>query len=343
MEGYKDREYNRESKWIVKTGEDGPRYEENQRHGQSLEQKSTELSEDERIMKAIIQFFKDASNSKTRVVSSNTFAEWAIYLEKYKGDKEELVYRLNGLMQDYIKEGKDEEEKEHRFKCYQLFWDALEDADFFEQKEQKSIESIAAEVTKDKESAIKFLKSTGIMDDNGELAEMYRSEQKPAEWSEKDKIIIEGACNALKIYGHTKLASMLESISSQPKQEWSEEDEDMAMKIDCYLSSAISVSEEERQNINNWLKSLRPQLKQEWDKKDKKILQSLHSVMNCADAQNAVKRDGLSVEDVCEFLFSIEPCWKPSKEQLEALLNTLHPDDPYYYALKSLYEQLQKL
>ena len=43
-------------------------------------------------------------------------------------------------MQEYIKEGKDEAEKEHRFKCYQLFWDALEDADFFEQKEQKPAE-----------------------------------------------------------------------------------------------------------------------------------------------------------------------------------------------------------
>lgn len=51
--------------------------------------------------------------------------------------KEKLVYRLNGLMQDYIKEGKDEEEKEHRLKCYQLFWDALEDTSYFEQKEQK--------------------------------------------------------------------------------------------------------------------------------------------------------------------------------------------------------------
>ena len=54
--------------------------------------------------------------------------------------QEELVYRLNGLMKEYIKEGEDDAEKEHRFKCYQLFWDALEDADFFEQKEQNPAE-----------------------------------------------------------------------------------------------------------------------------------------------------------------------------------------------------------
>lgn len=66
-----------------------------------------------------------------------TVGKHIAYLEKQKEDKEELVYRLNGLMQDFIKEGKDDEEKEHRLKCYQLFWDALEDTNFFEQQEQE--------------------------------------------------------------------------------------------------------------------------------------------------------------------------------------------------------------
>ena len=35
--------------------------------------------------------------------------------------------------------------------------------------------------------------------------------------------------------------------------------------------------------------------------------------------------------------------WKPSDEQMEALLNTLHPDDPYYVDLSSLYNDLKKL
>ena len=65
--------------------------------------------------------------------------EYYAHLEKQKEDKEELVYRMNGLMQEYIKEGKDEEEQEHRMKCYKLFWDALEDSEFFKkQKEQES-------------------------------------------------------------------------------------------------------------------------------------------------------------------------------------------------------------
>ena len=43
MEGYHDREFNREPKWIIKTGEGGPRYEENPKYGQPLiEQRPTE-------------------------------------------------------------------------------------------------------------------------------------------------------------------------------------------------------------------------------------------------------------------------------------------------------------
>jgi GNAT superfamily N-acetyltransferase len=61
------------------------------------------------------------------------------------------------------------------------------------QKEQKSIEDVAKEVSKDKKSAMVFLKAAGIMDENGELAEQYRSEQKPAIFVHKfrvgDKVI----------------------------------------------------------------------------------------------------------------------------------------------------------
>lgn len=38
-----------------------------------------------------------------------------------------------------------------------------------------------------------------------------------------------------------------------------------------------------------------------------------------------------------------QPHWKPNEEQLEALWNTLHPDDPYYVDLSSLYDDLKKL
>ena len=57
------------------------------------------------------------------------------------------------------------------------------------QGEQKSLDDIAKEVIKDKDAAISFLKSCGIMNENGELADEYKieqGEQNPA-WSEEDE------------------------------------------------------------------------------------------------------------------------------------------------------------
>ena len=155
-------------------------------------------SEDEQTRKRLIDFISNikaiSESGRNSLAVRKDDAEmcdaFLLYLEKQKEQpKEELVYRLNGLMQEYIKEGKDDMEKEHRFKCYQLFWDALEDTSYFEQKEQKPIEDVVKDITKNKESATKFLKSAGIMDDNGELAEIYRSEPKPAENNTRTKII----------------------------------------------------------------------------------------------------------------------------------------------------------
>ena len=155
-------------------------------------------SEDEQTRKRLMDFISNikaiSESGRNSLAIRKDDAEicdaFLLYLEKQKEQpKEELVYRLNGLMQEYIKEGKDDMEKEHRLKCYQLFWDALEDTSYFEQKEQKPIEDVVKDITKNKESAIKFLKSAGIMDDNGELAEIYRSEPKPAENNTRTKII----------------------------------------------------------------------------------------------------------------------------------------------------------
>ena len=57
----------------------------------------------------------------------------------------------------------------------------LEILDFIDSLQEepmsKDLEEMAKAVTKDKESAVKFLKNAGIMDENGNLAELYRSEE----------------------------------------------------------------------------------------------------------------------------------------------------------------------
>jgi len=135
------------------------------------------------------------------------------------------------------------------------------------QKEQKSREDIINETVKDKAFTTKLLKSAGIVDETGELAEMYRSGQdstkcipdsvkfdegfktgrevgfcegvesvKSAGCSEEEQTIIEGACNALKIHGHSKLADKLKSIRPI-NQEWSE-DERMRKAIEYAIGQS---------------------------------------------------------------------------------------------------------
>ena len=174
MEGYHDREFGQEPKWIIKTGEGGPKYELNPRYGQSLE--------------------------------------------------------------------------------------------------QKPIEDVIKDITKNKESATKFLKSAGIMDDNGELAEMYRSEQKPAEWSEEDednlhniKLIIENFNSTIPYSGGNltpskeykqELISLLKSLRPQPH--WKPNKEQMAALNEAINEAADSGSI----HLNSWRYNLLKEIKE---------------------------------------------------------------------------------
>ena len=155
------------------------------------------------------------------------------------------------------------------------------------------------------------------MDDNGELAEMYRSEQKPAEWSEEDEEMIDyayGLCYNAHETAHsvqdaikaTKCMSWFKSLRPQPKQEWSEEDEDNLHNIKLiienfnstipYSGGNLTPSKEYKQELISLLKSLRPQSH-----------------------------------------------WKPSEEQMAALAVAKIGIDTDYELLESLYNDLKKL
>jgi len=100
----------------------------------------------------------------------------------------------------------------------------------------------------------------------------------------------------------------------------------------------------------NWFKTNVFPPKQEWSERDKEKLYQVIEIL-VADKLIALEEHPVckslheAYDDMITFLKSLrpQPHWKPSEEQMEALLNTLHPDDPYYNELKSLYEQLQKL
>ena len=59
------------------------------------------------------------------------------------------------------------------------------------QSEQKSLDDIAKEVTKDKDAAVSFFKSAGIINENGELADEYKIEQGEQKPTDETKFKIE--------------------------------------------------------------------------------------------------------------------------------------------------------
>lgn len=153
--------------------------------------------------------------------------------EKQKEQTEELSTRLNGLMQEYVKSGKDEEEQEHRLKCYQLFWDAIGDSEFFKQKEQKSAE--------------------WSEEDERMLSRCIKSVECSKQFADSESY------KAAKDVEMNWLKSLLERFSLQPKPEWSEEDENRFNNLCCIIREAEGWNEVSKNAFIDWLKSLRPQ------------------------------------------------------------------------------------
>jgi len=235
----------------------------------------------DRIDKYIDEHLANAHDMKDSNPDKKYYRGWDDALSKmagilqdvYSGEKqkeqpkEELVYRLNGLMQEYIKEGKDEAEKEHRFKCYQLFWDALEDTSYFEQKEQKPIEDVTKDITENKEAATKFLKSAGIMDENGELAEMYRSEQKSADYNYDNRIQYDSIKSGVEAFASTYSfnieSKLFLQLTKEQQQLWREEIEQAVV---AGGENGIELARDNRYKENRMV---------EWSEEEKEVLDSI--------------------------------------------------------------------
>jgi hypothetical protein len=204
------------------------------REREALETLIPELaeSEDERIIKTLQEYV----NNRNWPLNGPTQEEVLAWLEKQKK--------------------REEGDRTDEAKIYWRGWN-----DSMKQKEQKSIESVAAEVTKDKESTIKFLKSAGIMDDNGELAEMYRSEQKPADLPAGFYVTLDGE----KYYAKEMRCNGMNVKVVEPKPaEWSEEDEKILHAIELHvgqLDSGETINGFSSSDMLRVLKSLRPSWK----------------------------------------------------------------------------------
>lgn len=173
-------------------------------------------------------------------------------------------------------------------------------------------------------------------------------EQKPA-WSEEDENMIE-AIEALcddkirftefqdvKEYTYT-IKNWLKELKDrvQPKQEWSEED---IVAIDC----AVDVLSRDLPSLAasiERLKSLRPQ---NWTKEDK---ERYISCLQKLSTGNPEQPETINSKWFKEHVYP-QPSWKPSKEQMKALWDSIPENVKEISArgmlLDSLYQDLKKL
>lgn len=166
----------------------------------------------------------------------------------------------------------------------------------------------------------KFLKGF----DTGREVQRIFDEKKPAEWSEEDEYRRQQAINALDRNGYYVLVDWLKSLRPQSKDEiYKEKDE--AFKFGKHQLAI---------NFINYLDENRPEGKM-----------SLSSD-ECEDIVRAFKENDWA--KIMRYVEKYRPSWKPSEEQMEALLNAekyLNAGLQYGSATRiaELYEQLKKL
>ena len=220
--------------------------------------------------------------------------------------KEQISTRLNGVMQEYVKEGKDEEEQEHRLKCYKLFWDALEDSEFFEQfkqKEQKPTEwsekRIAdvfekvglAKIVREQEN-VKL--TNAVQSAMIELSKVENAECADDVVEEAEEYTSKVACGE---YGVEVTEAYINGVLSERNRgtEWSEFDKGCLEDAICAVDILGNDESFNKSNPNlakafrvakDWLKSLPLNLKKknddvaklcsnEWSKEDEKIAKEI--------------------------------------------------------------------
>lgn len=161
-------------------------------------------------------------------------------------------------------------------------------------------------------------------------------------WGNHGKTMVDGDIKLI-----DWLKSLRERFNPQPKQEWSVDDEIIRDSIIDYINSG-NIYATSKVKMITWLKCLRPQQLGidveklvDWAKSNFRI-SSFDNTKIVTDFSNMTELSH-SLREYAYTVFRPQPHWKPSEEQMEALWNTLHPDDPYYVDLSSLYDDLKKL
>ena len=232
-------------------------------------------SEDERIRKNIISWLKNIEGQTIPINEYNSALAW---LERQKEQKPIISAEESlGISQEEYNIIVDEciygEHKEQKFADDKTFEEWIDD--LWKRHKVNNPNSY------DKGDEIQF-NEWGFKNFCRGIRNTYQ--QKPAEWSEEDKKMLNNCVNALKEganghaividYGEHErwLKSLPKRFNLQPKKEWSEEDKEyLAACIDVIdnfytlsgelktLTKVNVFRREYAEKLKSWLKSLRPQ------------------------------------------------------------------------------------
>ena len=179
------------------------------------------------------------------------------------------------------------------------------------------------------------------------IAEMQK------DWSKEDEERIKNIISVLDWDGaigkkenpYQEEIDWLKSLKNrvQPKQELSEEDEDMIRYIGNAITCKESAKYLEEKGIDmikahRWLESFKPQLKQEWSEEDENRMKK---VMHILSLDGRISNTEL--QSIYDWLKSLMPqnTWKPSDEQMDMLRIAVSTSNSI--VLDSLYNDLKKL
>ena len=184
----------------------------------------------------------------------------------------------------------------------------------------------------------------------------YLEKQQPAEWGEEDeknyeylhRIICNYINNPQIEYKERDKASKelipfwerLKSLNPQPKQEWSEEDEQNLNACLPYIND---------KTLRQWLKDaihIRYNKPVEWDEEDEQYLLICENALAkyCRSEQWSYPIVSKWLEEHCKVLSQLH--WKPSKKQMMALewkINNTPVGAWQRKELESIYKELKKL
>ena len=167
-----------------------------------------------------------------------------------------------------------------------------------------------------------------------------------------------------------KMAGILQDVYSGEKQKehfrddtkmveqkpaWSEEDEEMYARVvrryTDYEGVIMRTKEESvaakmldamaQEEI--WLKSLHPQPKQEWDAHDKAIVGCIAVCLDGQFVTEAARKQCLEWFNKHRIDFLNSTSWRPSEEQMKALINCVIGNEYDVHALVRLWAELKKL